>query len=121
MSTELIADIKAARQILRQEQERTHDAAVELQSCRKREKTALAELEALLDALESGVDPRYPLFPEQPAENGNGNGQAAGNGHVLTLEAFHAVEPPPEPTAADETPIRVEPPLRGRRKKGAVL
>ncbi len=113
MSNELITQIRAARQLLRQEEERTHDAAVELQNCRKREKSARGELDALLDTLEKGVDPRYPLFPEQP----QANGQAAGNGRILTPEAMHAVEPPPEPTAADETPIRIEPPLRGRGRR----
>ncbi len=102
MSDTLIAQIRAARQLLRQEEERTHDAAVELQNCRKREKSARGELDALLDTLEKGVDSRYPLFPEQP--QANGNGQAAG-GQVVPA------------TAADETPVRIEPPLRGRGRR----
>lgn len=115
---DLIAEIRSARQILRQEEERTHDAAIELQNSRKREKLARAELDALLDVLEKGADPRYPLFPGQPA-----NGQV--NVHVLTPEAYHAVELPHADgngqvvpiTAADETPIRVEPSPRGRGRR----
>ncbi len=94
----LIDEIKTARRLLRDEESRTHEAAIELQNCNRREKKAKAELDVLLDELETGRSP-YPLF--EPKADGNG-----------------------EPAAADTTPVRLlEPPLeakiRGRRKKGA--
>lgn len=92
MPTDLIAEIKTARQLLREEENRTHEAAIELRNCKDRERKARNELDALLDALESGQDGRYPLFPEAAP---TGNGQAA--------------------------PARTEPPLAGRRRgKGVV-
>jgi hypothetical protein len=92
MPDDLIAEIKTARQLLRAEESRTHDAAIELQNCKQRERKARQELDSLLDALEQGSDSRYPLFTEA----------ACGNG-IST------------PTAAAGT----APPLRGRRKTEA--
>jgi hypothetical protein len=93
MANDLIAEIRAARALLRQEEERTHDAAIELQNCKSRERKARGELDALLDALESGADSRYPLDLEAPADNGL------------------ATPPTTEASTA---------PLQGRGKKGAV-
>ncbi len=92
--SDLIADIRAARAFLRAEEERTTSAAIELRNCKDRERKARGELDALLDALESGVDPRYPLFPEQPPADGNGQASA--------------------PTAIDAAPLRG----RGKRARG---
>ena len=102
----LIDEIRTARQTLRSEENRTTEAAIELRNCKERERQARAELDALLDALEAGRDTRYPLFPAEVSGNGE----------------------PSVPTRADETdpasgvpPVRIEPPPRGRKKKGAAV
>ena len=63
--SDLIGEIRSARQLLREEESRTHDAAIELQNCKQRERKARGELDALLDALEGGdavrCSPRPPL------------------------------------------------------------
>jgi hypothetical protein len=67
--SDLIQDIRTARAVLRAAEDTTTSTAIELQQCKKREKAARAELDALLDALESGEDERYPLFsPENNAK-----------------------------------------------------
>ena len=66
--SDLIGEIRSARQLLREEESRTHDAAIELQNCKQRERKARGELDALLDALEGGE--RCPLLPEAAAGNG---------------------------------------------------
>jgi hypothetical protein len=98
MPDDLIGEIKTARQLLREEENRTHDAAIELQNCKQRERKARQALDELLDALEGGE--RYPLFRTEaahPAARGPGNGLAS----TPTAEAGTA------------------PPLQGRGKKGA--
>ena len=72
MPSDLISEIRAARALLRSEEERTHEAALMLQNCKQRERKARNELDALLDALESGQDARYPLFVEEPPEPPSG-------------------------------------------------
>ena len=84
---DLIAQIRAARAVLRAEEGRTHDAAVELRNCKDREKRAKLELDALLDELETGRS-RYPLLedareaagpPSPAADDGRGKrGKEAG-------------------------------------------
>jgi hypothetical protein len=83
MSTDLIAEIRSARARLRSEENRTHDAAIELQNCKRREKQAKGELDALLDELESGQS-RYPLPGFDPLEIPEPEG---GNGAKSRLQA----------------------------------
>ena len=59
-SLNLIEEIRSARCVLRTEENRTHEAAIELRNCKEREKRAKGELDALLDELETGQS-RYPL------------------------------------------------------------
>ena len=73
--SDLFAEIRTARQTLRCEENRTHEAAIELRNCKDREKKAKKELDALLDELETGQS-RYTLpgfdRPGVPPANGNG-------------------------------------------------
>jgi len=76
MSTDLISEIRAARALLRDEENRTHEAAIELRNCKDREKKAKVELDRLLDELETGVS-RYTLpgFDRLDIPAAAGNGQ----------------------------------------------
>lgn len=80
----LIDEIRTARALLRDEENRTTKAAIELRNCRDREKKAKVELDRLLDELETG-ESRYTLpgFDrlEVAPENAGGT-PPAGNGQV---------------------------------------
>jgi len=45
MPSDLVSEIRTARQLLRDEEDRTTTAAIELQNCKRREKAARAELD----------------------------------------------------------------------------
>ena len=91
---------------LRRTEDETTEAAVRLRTCKEVERKARQELDALLDALESGQDSRYPLFPE--AER------------VSSLSVTTA---PPAESEADRQPVRPAPlafaSAKGRRRKEA--
>jgi len=55
MPAQVLAAIRSARARLREEENRTHEAAIELRNCKEREKKAKVELDRLLDELETGV------------------------------------------------------------------
>lgn len=54
MPAEVLAAIRSARALLREEENRTHQAGIELRNCKEREKKAKLELDRLLDELETG-------------------------------------------------------------------
>lgn len=104
MPADLITEIKTARQLLREEEERTHDAAIELQNCKSRERKARGELDAILDALESGGLGRTEDGRMRTEENSS-------SALLLPPSAL-----PPEPHDPRPTPHD----SRGRGEKGAV-
>ena len=85
MSTDLISEIRAARESLRRLESETSEAGYKLRMCKEREKQGRKELDTLLDELETG-ESRYPLpgFDrlEVPAatEAADGNGQSPARG-----------------------------------------
>jgi len=100
MPTDLIAEIRTARALLRDEEVRTHGAAIELQNCRQREKKAKVELDRLLDELETG-ESRYTLpgFDRLEVSDSGGNGQhtplaAAGEAPILRVKGRKAKPQP---------------------------
>jgi len=109
MST-LIDEIRIAREIVARLESETSESGHLLRLSKEKLRKARGELDVLLSELCTGKS-RYTLpgFDQVVPGNGNGNGQAAGNGQAIPI------------TAANETPVRpsLDPPLRGRRKKGA--
>jgi hypothetical protein len=73
--SDLIDEIRAARQVLRQRDVEASDAGFTLRACKEQQKKARAELDKLLDELETGQS-RYSLpgFDrlEMPAASPNG-------------------------------------------------
>jgi hypothetical protein len=66
MPAQLLAALRAARALLREEENRTHQAGIELRNCKEREKKAKVELDRLLDELESGQSTQPQPGPERP-------------------------------------------------------
>ena len=77
MSTDLISEIRRARENLRYRQREASEAGFTLKMCRSAEKKAAAELDTLLDELETGQS-RYmlPGFDRFDLPDSNGNGTA---------------------------------------------
>jgi hypothetical protein len=73
--SDLIDEIRAARHVLRQRDDEASNAGFTLRACKEQQKKAQAELDKLLDELETGQS-RYPLpgFDrlEIPAASPNG-------------------------------------------------
>ena len=105
--SDLIGEIRSARQLLREEESRTHDAAIELQNCKQRERKARGELDALLDALEGGEAlsaaprgrrwQRPGLDPDCRGLHGTaaGPGQGERRGPLSTITRPRSVAPVP--------------------------
>ena len=66
MPAQLLAALRSARARLREEENRTHQAGIELRNCKEREKKAKVELDRLLDELESGESKQPQPGPDQP-------------------------------------------------------
>jgi len=111
--SELIDEIRVARETVVLLESETSESGRLLRLSKEKLRKARGELDTLLQELCTGQS-RYALPGFDRIVPGNG--QASGNGHVLTPDTFHAVEPVLT-TEADETPVRVEPPLRGRGRK----
>jgi len=69
----LIDEIRAAREELRRQEAETSEAGYTLSMCKERQRKARKELDKLLDELETGVS-RYPLLGFDRLEVPSGNG-----------------------------------------------
>lgn len=69
----LIDEIRAAREELRRQEAETSEAGHTLSMCKERQRRARKELDKLLDELETGVS-RYPLLGFDRLEIPSGNG-----------------------------------------------
>jgi hypothetical protein len=67
MPAQLLAALRSARALLREEENRTHEAAIELRNCKEREKKAKVELDRLLDELETGESKQPQPGADRPA------------------------------------------------------
>jgi len=85
----LIDEIRAAREELRRQETETSEAGYTLSMCKQRQNKARKELDKLLDELETGVS-RYPLLGFDRlvlgAEPAAGNGQASKDPVVAKYE-----------------------------------
>jgi hypothetical protein len=75
MSTDLIAEIRRAREAVRYQEAKTSEAGFTLRMAKEQEKKARAELDQLLDELETG-ESRYTLPGFDRLEIPGGNGAA---------------------------------------------
>ena len=108
----LIDEIRTARALLRTEENRTHEAAIELRNCKDRERKARTELDRLLDELETGQS-RYTLpgfdRPEAPSGNGAPDDHQRPTDTARPVRKRRAKPCPPSPAPDRSQPAACDP------------
>ncbi len=102
----LIDEIRAAREALRRLESETSEAGYKLRMCKEREKIGRRELDTLLDELETGQS-RYPLPGFDRLEVPSGNGAPDDHqGPADTTRPARKRRPKPCPPSSDPDPSR---------------